>query len=394
MKIRPLAAALLIAFTPAALGTPAYAQSDDATTAAARSRFREGVEFYDKGQFENARAAFLQAYALKKHPDVLYNLAFSCLKSNHPLDAEKYFAQFLREAQNIAAAKKAEAEKGRDDARARLGRIDVSAAVGTEVTIDNERAGTAPLPEAVFVEPGAHTVKVKSPGGETDSQSISVLAGQQVTARFGKGAAAVTPTPIPTPVPTTTPTTTPPPSGDTTTPASKPDATTSTDAHPADTSTPPPSSADTGAKKSLLSPPKNMTPVFIGGGIAIAALGTSVVMLIVKGNAQSNADNVASAIRSKGGRAGVCSSTSAQDITTFGKACSALNDDNNAVNTDATVGNVALGVGILALLGTGVYYLAAQKRDDTQSSSGGVTRPIVAPIVGPHIGGLSISGKF
>ena len=311
------------------------------------------------------------------------------MKSNHPLDAERYFAQFLREAQSIAPAKKAEAERGRDDARARLGRLEVSAAAGTEVTIDNERAGTAPLPEPIFVEPGAHSVKFKSPGGETDTQSVSVLAGQQVVARY-KGGPAATPVPTPIPTPSTSPTpTTPEP---VTTP--KPDAAAPSDPRDADNSTPPPSSADTGTKqKSLLSPPNNMVPVYIGGGIALAAFGTSVVMLIVKGNAQSNADSVAAAIRSKGGRAGVCSSTNAQDVATFGKACAALNDDNNAVNTDATVGNVALGVGVLALLGTAAYYLAAPKRDSAASATAHV-RPVVTPILGPHVGGLSISGSF
>jgi hypothetical protein len=391
MKIRPLAAALVIAFTPAALGlhvTPAFAQ-DDATTAAARARFREGVEFYDKGQYENARAAFLQAYALKKHPDVLYNLAFSSLKSNHPLEADKYFAQFLREAQNIAPAKRAEAEKGRDEARAKLGRIDVSAAAGTEVMVDNDRIGTAPLSEPVLVDPGAHTVKFKAPGGETDTQSISVLAGQQVTAKY-KGGAAATPVPVPTPTPTPTPTPSPTPADTTptktdTTPA--PSASTDT--------TPPSSSADTGTKsKNLFAPPANMVPVYIGGAIAVAAFGTSIVMLIVKGNAQSNADSVAAAIRSKGGHAGVCSSSNAQDVATFGKACSALNDDNNAVNTDAAIGNVALGVGVLAVLATGAYYLAGTKKDSTSTVTASAPRPVVAPMIGPRVGGLSISGSF
>ncbi len=63
----------------------------------ARTRFKEGVSFYDKGQYEQARAAFLQAYALKKHPAVLLNLAWSSLKSGHALESEHYFKQFLAE---------------------------------------------------------------------------------------------------------------------------------------------------------------------------------------------------------------------------------------------------------------------------------------------------------
>ena len=77
----------------------ARAETEDPTTAVARSRFKEGVDFYDKGQYEQARASFLQAYALKKHPAVLLNLAWSCLKSGHALEAEHYFKQFLSRGQ-------------------------------------------------------------------------------------------------------------------------------------------------------------------------------------------------------------------------------------------------------------------------------------------------------
>src|SRR5579862_8601780 len=95
MRHRFIAMSLLLALAPAATAAPCWAQgADDATTTTARARFKEGVEFFDKGDFEQARAAFLQAYALKKHPAVLLNLAWSCLKSGHPLEAQKYFEQF------------------------------------------------------------------------------------------------------------------------------------------------------------------------------------------------------------------------------------------------------------------------------------------------------------
>ena len=59
-----------------AIPTTSRAQ-DDATIEMARQRFREGVQFYDQHQFEKARLAFLQEYALKPHPAVLLNLAQS-----------------------------------------------------------------------------------------------------------------------------------------------------------------------------------------------------------------------------------------------------------------------------------------------------------------------------
>ena len=59
--------------------------------------FQEGVTFYDAKDYEKARAAFLQAYALKKHPSVLLNLAQSELRSGHEADAAQHFDQYLRE---------------------------------------------------------------------------------------------------------------------------------------------------------------------------------------------------------------------------------------------------------------------------------------------------------
>src|SRR5690348_14418208 len=60
---------------------------NDSVTVVARQRYTEGVAAYDAGRYEDARSAFLQAYALKRHPAVLLNLGQSELRSNHPEDA-------------------------------------------------------------------------------------------------------------------------------------------------------------------------------------------------------------------------------------------------------------------------------------------------------------------
>ena len=182
MKTSRVAVALLIALTPCTLVAPAVAQTpgaEDPITASARARFKEGVEFYDKGEYDQARASFLQAYALKKHPAVLLNLAWSCLKSGHVLEGKKYFEQFLAESTNITDKQRADANDGLTQSRAKLARIEIKATSGTDVTIDGEHVGTAPLSDAVVVEPGAHTVKFKGPDGASDTQSVSVLGGQK-----------------------------------------------------------------------------------------------------------------------------------------------------------------------------------------------------------------------
>ncbi len=100
---------------------PALAQ-DDVTLTMARERFKEGVGYFDKKDFAKARVAFLQAYALKKHPAVLLNLAQSELRSGHEADAAKHFAQYLREHKEASEAERQGAETGLTAAKRSLRR--------------------------------------------------------------------------------------------------------------------------------------------------------------------------------------------------------------------------------------------------------------------------------
>src|SRR5882672_7907467 len=151
---RRSALALLVALSPVLVPVSAFAQADEAATKAARARFQEGVQAYDKGQYEQARLAFTQAYALRKHPAVLLNLAQSDLKSGHTMEAIKYFQQYLREATQATPAQRSDAEKGLADARTKIGRLEISAPTGSEITVDGAVVGTAPLADPIDVEPG------------------------------------------------------------------------------------------------------------------------------------------------------------------------------------------------------------------------------------------------
>lgn len=392
MKTRPIAAALLLAFAPATFPAPAFAQAtaEDPITAMARARFKEGVEFYDKGQYEQARASFLQAYALKKHPAVLLNLAWSCLKSGHTLEADKYFKQFLTDGKDIITDKqRADANDGLNQTRAKLGHIEIQAAAGTDVTVDGEHVGTAPLAEPVSVEAGAHTVKFKASDGTTDTESVSVLGGEKAVARFRGGAAAATATAGPAAATTSS---RPAPAGNGEPSASS--AASETTGTQSDQETAPKESAP-GAEtasggSSPLAPPAHLAPVFVLGGVAVAGYALAIGMFVVKGQAQDKANLAASAIRDAGGHAGTC--VNVPSGSKFANDCNALITDNNDVNTDATVGNIALGVGIAATLGGIVYWLVADKGDSHHDQT--AYQPVLTPMVGPGLGGLSLSGAF
>ena len=389
---RSIAVALVVSLAPAAFtftvatvtAVPAHAQ-DDATTKAARARFQEGVDFYDKGQFENARAAFLQAYALRKHPAVLLNLAQSSLRSNHHLEAARYFQQYLREASNITAAQRSDAERGLNESRTKLGRIAIDAPSNTEIFVDDDRIGTTPM-SPIDVEPGTHILRGRVRAEET--VQISVSAGQVVTAKFGSsGAVAVAPAPS-APAPAAPPVVTPKEE----TPAASESASTTPEASVASSAT------ESSSHHSLLAPPKNIVPVILLGTVAVAGFGTAIGMGVAKSNAQSSADTVAAQIRAnitaddkaRANGTPICSSKDPGNVTKFAKACAALNDNNNKVNTDATVANIALAVGVGATAVTVLYWLFASKESDEKAAR----LPLVAPMFGAGLGGVSMSGTF
>ena len=382
MKIPTLSVVLMLSFAPTLVGTrTAYAQSaDDPTIKAARARFQEGVDFFDKGQFENARAAFLQAYALRKHPAVLLNLAQSSLKSGHTLEADRYFQQFLRESTTISTAQRSDAEKGLAEARTKLGRIEVSAPTGAEIAVDGDRAGNAPLPDTVDVEPGMHRVTAKGADGSVESRSMTVTAGQQASARFAAGVTSTVP-PVTGPV-------TPPATSGSETPPTTPDAPPTTEEKEQ------PRSVDSevathGRRPSLL-------PVWIGVGVGAAGFITAIVMGFAKSSAQSNADAVVAAIKAnnKGTTSGVCSPPTQR----FAAACNTYTQDANNVNTDATIANIGIGVGIAggALVAYGLirYFTAPKATDVPPSAAGATASSSLTPVVGPHYSGLAWTGSF
>lgn len=114
----------LVATTSLPRAANAERAREDASIPTARLRFKEGVEAYDRGDYEAARAAFLQAYSIRKHPAVLLNLGLSSLRSGHGHDAARYLRTFLDESPNATQAQRDEAEKAIGLAREQIARTD------------------------------------------------------------------------------------------------------------------------------------------------------------------------------------------------------------------------------------------------------------------------------
>ncbi|MGD0679876.1 MAG: tetratricopeptide repeat protein [Polyangiaceae bacterium] len=381
MISRSLALAFLATISPVLLASrPCAAQSatDDPTTLLARARFKEGVEFFDKGQFELARAAFLQAYALKKHPAVLLNLAWSCQKSGHAMEAVRYFKEVLADGKEITDKQRADANDGLTQAQAKLGRIEIVAARGTDVNVDGNALGSTPIEEPILVDPGTHVVKMRGPEG-ADSLTVTVAAGEHAIAKSSRLPAPVPPLPAPPLPPAEVPQSAAP------APAPPPPTTTPVVSPPAELPTSPP-------EPYRETPAMSVVPLIVGGVLTGAGAVVAVVMLVAKNAAQGKANTSGQEIsvyESAHGLPQTCATTAATPAIVVA-ACGTWNGDNSAVNQDATVGNIAVGVGIAAAVGTIAYGAVYALSSGAHPSS----RWTLTPNVGKSSGGLSLSLDF
>lgn len=167
---RLLGALLVLAWTLSSSAEPAPEQIK-----VARKRFQEGVAAADARNFEGARVAFQQAYALKPHPSVLRNLGQAELKTGHYLDAARHLSTFIRDTTFGTAAERESAKKSLAEAETKIGRlileVDVAAA---EVAVDGEMSGRSPLgADPIYVEPGQRVVRVQKDGYDLYEQTQS-----------------------------------------------------------------------------------------------------------------------------------------------------------------------------------------------------------------------------
>jgi hypothetical protein len=164
--------------TTGLLGADTARAQSDGETEIARQRFLEGVKHYDQHDYDKARLAFLQAYLLKPHPAVLLNLAQSQLRAGRYAEAAENFAKYVRE--NPGAEAMSHAKAAFEEARDKVGEVSVEVnATGAVINVDGTDVGKSPLPYAVYMMPGRHTVRATK-GGLSADESLEATAGQRL----------------------------------------------------------------------------------------------------------------------------------------------------------------------------------------------------------------------
>lgn len=415
----------------------------DAVTEIARQRYQEGVKDFDAGKWEEARGAFLQAYALKRSPAILLNLGLSELRAGkYYEDAGNHLQLFLRELPGAAPEQRATAEKGLADVKRHSGMLVIAVdASGADVSLDGVTLGRSPLLDPVFVKPGKHTVFAVYQG-KSSASVVEVKTGATAAATLTLGVAGTAPPAVVTPP--TPPSIAPPGSG---LPPGMMGPGTPPTAPPVGPATPPGvAPGGPGALPPTAYPPGGYPPggyvdpnvgpggvapmpasgerepfftwykrkpiAWVGTGVAGLGLLGGIIFSAAGSSASGSADTLASAIKlerdrtagdptiNPDGRANVCGDrdTGAGALAHFSKACGDLRSNESTYHTD-----VALAVTSWVLFGVGVAGTTAYAMIDwypskdppkTAATTAGPKVLAVAPVVTPSLQGVTIVGTF
>lgn len=378
------------------VGVPrsAFAGDDDAATLEmARQRFQEGVRYFDAKQYDRARAAFLQAYALKKHPTVLLNLAQSELRSAHDAEAADHFSEFLRENKDAGATERQSAEQGLAAAKTRVAEVSLAVDLpDAEVFVDNDSRGHAPLPGPVYLSPGTHTLQARKEG-KLATSTVTASAGQSVSVALNFSNAARTTRPVePAPLAER-------PEGPPHEPAAEhaaPHHAVVEHEHPAV------EHADTRGFGAWYA----STPgAWVLTGVTAVGVGAGIAFAVSSNKNYADADSVASQISSAAKSdniptQGLCvnpavlSGLSAERRTAYQNACSKYLDNVHRGDTMKTYATVSFVVGGAAAVGTVVYYFVDRGSASSTEGSGGAVGLRVSPAVAPGFVGIAAVGRF
>jgi hypothetical protein len=186
-----LIAALLGAYGPRlARAEPTRAESARADSARAEATpdvenekamqtFKEGIAAFDRRDFEAARVAFLQTFALKPSaPVVRRNLGLAEIYSGHYLEGARRLGRVIHTTDEGTSVDRARMVESLKKAEAHLERVTVEVDVeGAEIRIGDVDLGVSPLPFAWYLEPGSYDVRISKPGFVAYSETRLARAG-------------------------------------------------------------------------------------------------------------------------------------------------------------------------------------------------------------------------
>jgi tetratricopeptide (TPR) repeat protein len=157
--------------------TPSPAPAAGEHTAAAL--LRAGNKAFKEGRFAEAERAYREALAIKPGYDIAGNLGAAELAQGKLREAAAHLAFTLRLFPITGdPALRDQMQRALDQARRGVGAVEVKLDLaGATVRVDGEIVGEAPLLDALYVDPGEHTISASLPGYRGAEQRIRVDGG-------------------------------------------------------------------------------------------------------------------------------------------------------------------------------------------------------------------------
>lgn len=143
--------------------------------------FRRANALYKQERYAEAKAAFEEAFRLKKSHDIASNLAYAELKLGQNRDAAEHLAFAVRTWPPTGKTEnRASAVRWLGIAKAAVTTVKITVSVeGATVLVDGKAVGTSPLDAEVFVEPGSRTIEAKLTGYKDARESIQATKGAE-----------------------------------------------------------------------------------------------------------------------------------------------------------------------------------------------------------------------
>lgn len=142
------------------------ASLSDTLTGPAKDDYESGKLLYADGDFAGAALKFQSAYDVSKDPRLLWNLAAAEKSLRHYARVERLLAQYVKESgDKLSEADRSDVTSLLDTVRNFIADVTVqSSEADAAVTVDEQPAGTTPLPGPLRLDMGERHIRVQKPG--------------------------------------------------------------------------------------------------------------------------------------------------------------------------------------------------------------------------------------
>jgi hypothetical protein len=175
---RAIAIAVVVAF--AAADMPARGAEETAEAASAKGHYEKAQQLYATGNYDEAIAEYQEAYRLKPHPNVLYNIAQAYERLLDYAQSVVWFERYLAEAPKDAVERPVVENRLRilRNLPARISVTTIPEHVHAAVVDADGKRREAETPTVFKVPAGSYTIELAQPGWEDETHDVAVELGQ------------------------------------------------------------------------------------------------------------------------------------------------------------------------------------------------------------------------